>query len=173
MQPTKLASKTFSVADQQRFAEVSGDYNPMHLDAVLARRTPPGAPVVHGVHLLLWALDSLAVAHPELPPMRSLRTRFNRFVYVGETPEAFVMERGPDSASLNVSVAGTPMSQITVEFGDSKLDSSDLSAFPPELTPRSRCAMDWSSAACCARGQHSVGWHDLSRPAFYLCRTFG
>ena len=34
-----LVSRTFTMADQIRFATVSGDRNPMHLDAVSARRT--------------------------------------------------------------------------------------------------------------------------------------
>ena len=48
-----LATRTFTEADQIRFADVSGDRNPMHLDAVLARRTQAGVPVARGVHLLL------------------------------------------------------------------------------------------------------------------------
>ena len=59
-----LASRTFTEADQSEFAAVSGDRNPMHLDALLARRTQAGVPVVHGVHLLLWGLDALARAEP-------------------------------------------------------------------------------------------------------------
>ena len=41
---------TFTEADQARFAAISGDRNPVHLDAVLARRTQAGVPVAHGVH---------------------------------------------------------------------------------------------------------------------------
>jgi acyl dehydratase len=79
-----LASRTFTEADQQRFAGVSGDRNPMHMDALSARRTPAGEPVVHGIHLLLWALDALARADPGLPPMRRMKAQFRRFVAVGE-----------------------------------------------------------------------------------------
>ena len=80
-----LAERTFTEADQMRFADVSGDRNPMHLDAVLARRTQAGVPVVHGVHLLLWALDVLARAEPALPPMRRLKAQFKHFVAIDET----------------------------------------------------------------------------------------
>ena len=34
----------------------------MHMDKVAARRTQAGAPVVHGVHLTLWTLDTLIAA---------------------------------------------------------------------------------------------------------------
>ena len=55
-------SRTFHEADQQRFARFSGDFNPLHLDPLVARRTMFGAPVVHGMHLLLWAAEC-AVEH--------------------------------------------------------------------------------------------------------------
>ena len=74
-----LASRTFTEADQIEFAAVSGDRNPMHLDALLARRTQAGVPVVHGVHLLLWGLDALAGAERALPPMGRLKAAFQAF----------------------------------------------------------------------------------------------
>ena len=80
-----LATRTFTEADQIRFADVSGDRNPMHLDTVLARRTQAGVPVAHGVHLLLWGLDALARAEADLPPMGRLRAHFKRFAAVDET----------------------------------------------------------------------------------------
>jgi len=54
------ATRTFTMADQVAFAAASGDANPMHMDELAARRTQAGAPVVHGVQALLWALDALA-----------------------------------------------------------------------------------------------------------------
>ena len=51
-------SRTFTPADQEDFAILSGDYNPMHLDPLIARRTLFGKPVVHGVHVVLWVLDA-------------------------------------------------------------------------------------------------------------------
>ena len=43
---------------QASFAAVSGDSNPIHLDPLAARRSLAGGAVVHGIHALLWALDS-------------------------------------------------------------------------------------------------------------------
>ena len=58
----QVATRRFGMADQLSFAALSGDYNPMHVDALAARRTQAGAPVVHGMHAVLWALDALAGA---------------------------------------------------------------------------------------------------------------
>ena len=43
--------------DNDDFAELSGDFNPLHVDATYARRLQFGSAVVHGVHHLLRALD--------------------------------------------------------------------------------------------------------------------
>ena len=54
-----MRERRFNLEDQQAFARLSGDTNPLHLDPVAARRLIFGEAVVHGVHGLLWALDLL------------------------------------------------------------------------------------------------------------------
>jgi hypothetical protein len=125
MDPSTLASRRFNRADQERFADLSGDHNPMHLDAVLARRTHAGAPVVHGVHLLLWALDAFAENHFGLRPLRSFRARFNKFVYVEDSANVVLAQRALESVRLNVCVGGAPMILIEVDFGDPRGDAND------------------------------------------------
>ena len=51
-----LARRTFTLDDQRAFAALSGDWNPVHVDPVAARRTIVDGVVVHGVHLLVWAI---------------------------------------------------------------------------------------------------------------------
>ena len=114
----RLAERTFTDTDQQRFAKVSGDHNPMHVDGLLARRTQAGSQVVHGVHLLLWTLDTLSAAQPELPPLRKLRAQFNKFVHLGECAEILLTQQGPSGARLRVSVDGIARSKFTLEFGE-------------------------------------------------------
>jgi hypothetical protein len=54
-----IASRTFSMNDQLRFAAFSADANPIHVDEVLARRSMIGKCIVHGIHGLMYALESL------------------------------------------------------------------------------------------------------------------
>ena len=54
-----IGTRIFALGDQVRFAELTGDFNPMHLDPIAARRTLAGAPVVHGIHDLLWLIVSI------------------------------------------------------------------------------------------------------------------
>jgi NAD(P)-dependent dehydrogenase (short-subunit alcohol dehydrogenase family) len=57
-------ARRFTNADQEWFARVSGDSNPLHMNAAFASRTFPGVLVVHGVHALLWALDQRCAVDP-------------------------------------------------------------------------------------------------------------
>ena len=117
-----LASRAFNMADQIRFADISGDRNPMHLDAIQARRTQAGMPAVHGIHLLLWALDTLARASGGQQPIRRLTAHFNRFVAVGETVEVVPAKRNEANSRfdlvLDLAVAGLTVAQVLIGFGE-------------------------------------------------------
>ncbi len=76
-----MARRRFDPGDQDVFAWLSGDSNPMHLDSLAARRLIFGGPVVHGVHSLLWALD--AVAGPAAAAIQSLKVEFLAPIPVG------------------------------------------------------------------------------------------
>jgi hypothetical protein len=90
----------------------------MHVDALLARRTQAGSPVVHGIHLLLWILDVLGKHQPELPSLCKLRAQFNKFVYLSELAEIMLTQQNSTCARLSVSVDGIARSKFTLEFGD-------------------------------------------------------
>lgn len=57
-------TKMFGYADVEKFAQISGDRNPVHLSAEYARNTPFGKPIVHG--MLVASLFSAIIAN-ELP----------------------------------------------------------------------------------------------------------
>ena len=138
----RLAQRVFSYSDQERFAAASGDRNPMHMDALAARRTPAGAPVVHGVHLLLWGLDSLATSQPTLPPLRSIRTQFNKFVYLDEIVDVVVVQQDPNRARLSISVGDAPRAKVTLDFGAMANDVSGVLALSRETVPLASEAMN-------------------------------
>lgn len=79
-----LESWTFSMDDQKRFAAFSGDWNPMHMDPVAARRTLAGNVVVHGVHATLCALEKLGAHGVPVAALGGVRARFSKFIYVGD-----------------------------------------------------------------------------------------
>ncbi|MBF0353617.1 MAG: hypothetical protein HQL43_00055 [Alphaproteobacteria bacterium] len=69
-----IAQRRFTQEDQTLFARLSGDWNPLHVDPIAARRLLFGATVVHGVHALLWALDA-ATALTQGARIRSLQCK--------------------------------------------------------------------------------------------------
>ena len=113
-----------------RFAAVSGDRNPMHLDALLARRTQAGVPVVHGLHLLLWGLDTLARAEPHPAAMRRLKAHFKRFAGLDETVTLALGARTEASARLDFAAGGMTIAQLVVEFGASIRAAEEISGDP-------------------------------------------
>ena len=120
-----MMRKQFTEADQTAFARLSGDHNPMHLDAVAARRTVAAEPVVHGMHLLCWALDAFAASERALPPAVGLRAKFSKFTPVGDTVEVTVGKRSEKSVQLRVGGSGIPRADLTILF-----ESADDSAVP-------------------------------------------
>lgn len=47
--------QTITQDDTNRFADVTGDKNPLHVNPQLASQTPYGTTIVHGLHLLAMA----------------------------------------------------------------------------------------------------------------------
>jgi hypothetical protein len=144
----ELSRREFGMADQLRFASFSGDYNPIHIDSVHARHTQAGAPVAHGIHVLLWALDSLSGAYPNLPPMKALRANFKRFVYLDQqvqlsAAEGLLGESVSSRVRLVISVDESPRATFTIQFGNAderypgwsaaRLDEVAFSAKPFDL----------------------------------------
>ncbi len=113
-----IAERDFDGADQERFAVVSGDRNPMHMDAVAARRTPAGFPVVHGAHALLWALDSVFRHLPDLAPVASIKVRFEKMIHVGDHVQALLASRTEKRLRVELAVEGSKTVHIDIALGD-------------------------------------------------------
>jgi hypothetical protein len=112
------ASRTFTPADVEAFAAVSGDWNPAHVDALAARRLIAGGPIAHGVHVLLWALDATGPG----PGLARVRCTFRQPVRVGEHASAT-----GDGTSVAVASGGRDAIEATVEWD---------AAAPDGLVPR-------------------------------------
>ena len=112
-----IASRSFTVEDQAAFAAFSGDHNPMHMDPVAARRTQAGAPVVHGVHTLLWALDQLAASGLPFTNLATIAVQFSRFVYLNQAVTLTLPRRDDRSATAELVRDGLTLSTISLRFG--------------------------------------------------------
>ena len=117
MPDLSLPPRRFTVADQERFARFSGDWNPMHMDPVAARRTQPGAPVVHGVHLALWTLDTLIGTGVVRGSVASVGAVFNKFVYLDTPTEIRVTQLTDTTVEAVVAAAGVDTTTVTIGLG--------------------------------------------------------
>jgi len=70
----------------RRYAEASGDFNPIHVDEEYARATPFGGTIAHGMLVLAYISETMAVAfgHDWLTGGR-LKVRFRAPARPGDT----------------------------------------------------------------------------------------
>lgn len=110
-----MGEKRVSPEDQSRFASLSGDVNPLHLDPLFARRTSFGRQVVHGVHTLLWSLDRFFDTWTG-PPPRGLDVRFAKPAFVGDTLCVVLAEDGGDRKRLEITASGAALVTVVLDY---------------------------------------------------------
>ena len=120
MSPVTLASRTFEEVDQVSFARLSGDFNPIHMDAITARRTSASATVVHGIHAVLWALDKLIESGSVTGRIASLNVQFIKFVFVGKTIELRLLQANHASIRAELAFDGLVAASLILGIGARK-----------------------------------------------------
>ena len=132
-----MKHRKFTFEDQIAFAELSGDYNPLHIDAVVARRLLFGAPVVHGIHSLLWSLDSWLEDRTENLEIRSIKVVFHRPIRVGEEVSLSFNEN-ERHVRIKLLCGESIVTRIEIEWGKSQQRNFDYleTRFPEKLQPR-------------------------------------
>ena len=129
-----LAERDFVATDKERFAAICGDRNPIHMDPVAARRTLAGFPVVHGIHVLLWSLDSLFRYLPKLAPVASIRVSFEKLIYVGDRVQAVLTHHDQQHLRVEILVEGIRALRFEVTLGDPR-SNHDTGSSEPLLQP--------------------------------------
>ncbi len=96
--------RTFTLNDQHAFACLSGDYNPVHVDPIAARRLLFGRPVVHGIHALLWGLDELLSRATAPMRISRLKADFRGAILIDEPVE--LLETSVGTADISIDIIG-------------------------------------------------------------------
>jgi len=143
-----VARVSLDLADSRCFAELSGDFNPLHLDPIYARRMIFGNAVPHGMHLLLLALDR---ALRESSSSRRLEALKATFALPAIHREPIEIQAEDDAAALRLVVRQNHMllQTATLQFGgipeqpDHKPESG---RFAPETADD--LSLDEAAAAC-------------------------
>jgi len=85
LESTLIVAREYSYDDQLAFARISGDYNPIHVDPIEARRLLFGEIVVHGVHNILWALNVISEQLAKPIKLKALKVKFMKPVMLQKT----------------------------------------------------------------------------------------
>jgi hypothetical protein len=128
-----MVQRSVSLEGQDSFAQVSGDYNPLHIDPVVARRTLFGRPIVHGINLLLGALNQHLDRSARLA---KLDVTFMSSVGVDEPMVSMVPRSSPNGLSVVIEARGTKAAVINVTFGDGGCPEEGRSGSPPRMACR-------------------------------------
>ena len=112
-----LATTTFEMADQEAFAALSGDCNPLHLDPVAARREMLGVVVVHGIHGLLRLLEAYA-AKQGLGGRRieHCAVRFSSAMELGRELAFELRKDTPERTHLRITHAGKTATDVKIRW---------------------------------------------------------
>ena len=90
-------TKTFTDDDVQRFIDITGDVNPLHVDESFASRTPFGRRVLHGMLTASLFSTMVGMLLPGTGAIyRSQTIAFLRPVYIGDTITVHFVVRGID-----------------------------------------------------------------------------
>ncbi|MFT4517626.1 MAG: NADP-dependent 3-hydroxy acid dehydrogenase YdfG [Halioglobus sp.] len=120
-----LGSFSISAQDSLDFARTSGDFNPLHLDPVAARRTQFGQTLIHGVCGTLKALDLLLANLQPGGSLKRIKVKYSKPVTQGQ--ELTVTAQTTDNSTRLEVFAGTVRIQIIdVEFGAVYPDATEL-----------------------------------------------
>ncbi|MDF3812584.1 MULTISPECIES: MaoC family dehydratase [Rhodopseudomonas] len=121
-----VALLRLTMDDQEAFARLSGDRNPIHMDAAAARRTQAGACVAHGMHILLWAIENLASSGVDLSRLKGARAKFVSFVPVGSLARLSISRDSGDELRI----------EVARDDGVAMIARLDFSGVPPRRLDR-------------------------------------
>ncbi len=95
-----MTQRRFIPDDQLDFAKLSGDFNPLHLDPVLARRLLYGEPIVHGLHALLWSVDQFLKDWTRSLELRVVKANFQAGIGLGQIVKSKVIS--PNEGQIEI-----------------------------------------------------------------------
>lgn len=144
-----------------RFAALSGDFNPLHVDPVQARRLPFGKTVVHGVSIVMRALD-VAFSQHGGGPLAKLHVQFDSPILTGETFQV-AAERSGQSFTIRILNMKGVAQRVSAVLADTPVDGPELVATAAAPVCRE---LDFEAAAG-ASGTLPFAWSHDGASALY------
>ena len=130
---------TFTEDFVDEFAELSGDWNPIHVDALRARRLLFGARVVHGMAGVLRMLDAFLASGGAVPG--SIRVTFRAPLLLDRPAAVELRVPGADGAAAGAAaIDGREPIRLVLRCGDEEAITAVLGGRgePVDVAPRER-----------------------------------
>lgn len=124
--PLSANRRVFDWISQERFARISGDRNPIHMSATAARRTHSGAPIVHGIHSLMWVLDCFVQGSLYSAPVRGIKAQFPQPVYVGDEVTVEISAVAPRVVRTRALVGTEEVLVASIELEETRMAHSHV-----------------------------------------------
>jgi acyl dehydratase/NADP-dependent 3-hydroxy acid dehydrogenase YdfG len=141
-----VVTSVITIGESLDFAALSGDFNPLHVDPIRARRLRFGSSVVHGVHVLLSALESQLAADTSPLCLTSLRGVFSAPVATGTPFTVTLAKVRAGGFTLTVATAAGTAQELSVEFAAAG-DAEDPPLEDREWIPAAPREIDLAGAA--------------------------
>lgn len=132
MSAQTIAERSFRLSDLQGFAEISGDWNPIHVDPVAARRLLAGEVVVHGVFGMLWAMDAHFAAGGSCPA--GIDVSFHRPLVLAKPLRLTRETTAQGEVRLAIVQGGDEMTAILLAPGGQRIAGTPRNERPPHTT---------------------------------------
>lgn len=132
-----LKSIEFNLIDQKNFSKFSGDYNPMHIDPTSARRFLFSEPVVHGINLVLSALEYWSSFNKCRFNLSNIKGEFFHPVFLDK--EVLIeIKKNKNTHHLQIISQNKVCSSFYFKLNDNAVQETDniLDKFPKKIKPK-------------------------------------
>src|SRR5210317_912819 len=132
-----MPQRVFTSEDQLAFAKLSGDYNPLHTDPVIARRLLFGRQIVHGLHALLWSADHYLKSRPQPLELVNVKANFQAGIGAGQTVNCIYNTPDERLVEIKLEADQTPTAWIQIALSPSGQQQAD--ALPATSQGQEKC----------------------------------
>ncbi|MFK7825812.1 MAG: MaoC/PaaZ C-terminal domain-containing protein [Oligoflexales bacterium] len=139
-----IGQHQFSWEDQLWFANLSGDFNPLHVDQHWARRSIAGEPVLHGIHGVLVALYKV-MEKVSSCTIQSIECSFLEYITIGQMVDFYYVI---EESKLRILIKTTDRTytRISCLLGRRKKDNYNVeTSIKPRRPPKKQvldCTFD-------------------------------
>ena len=92
--------KIFDINDENKFSFLSGDFNPIHINEEIARRQLFGEIIVHGIHVIMYAIDQFILENINCEiELLQIKVKFTNPVFLSKEIH-FILEKNESKAKI-------------------------------------------------------------------------